>query len=200
MDIHKYSTDLQWLRDRVRGQRLLIGALSVSLFVALLIIYQIAGTQRVVVLPPNVSKHFWVSGDRGDVSYLSQMGGYVAWLHLDLTPKSVDWKKEALLAIAAPEEYGELKKRLEVEADRIKRLNLSTYFELQQTVASEDEQSVVTTGLFVTMVNGQITSRIPKSYRAAFSVRGGPTPLTSLKEVRYDSQGMPTMLGAATLR
>jgi hypothetical protein len=46
------------------------------------------------------------------------MGSFIAWLVLDVTPASIDWKKDILLGYVEPEQYGPLKTRQEVEAER----------------------------------------------------------------------------------
>ena len=47
------------------------------------------------------------------------------------------------LGYVEPEQYGALKTRQEVEAERLKRINASTVFAPQQLVPSEDAQTVV---------------------------------------------------------
>ncbi|MBB3122178.1 type IV conjugative transfer system protein TraE [Pseudoduganella violacea] len=196
MDHLRYQDDLKGLKDRIRGQRLAIGALTACLSVALLTVYQTLGTQRIVVTPPTVDKPFWVSGARVSNAYLEQMGGYVAWLILDVTPASVQWKKEALLSFVEPDEAGALKIRQEVEAERLKKLNASTYFLLQQLEPDEEKQTVLLSGRLRTYVNGQETSVTPKRYLAQFSYRGGRSHLKAFKEVDRDQQNIAATDGA----
>jgi conjugal transfer pilus assembly protein TraE len=190
MDNDKFQEDLRALKRLIRGQRMALGGLIASVLVALLIIYQILGAQRVVVTPPQVSQPFWVSGARVSSSYLEQMGGYVAWLVLDVTPGTIHWKKDALLSFVEPDDFGALKIRQEVEAERLKKLNASTYFLLQQLEPDEENQHVVLTGRLRTYINGQETSVIPKRYLAQFSYRGGRTHLKTFKEVSNDPQNV----------
>ncbi|MFX8466458.1 TraE/TraK family type IV conjugative transfer system protein, partial [Acinetobacter baumannii] len=86
--------------------------------------------------------------------YLEQMGAFIAWLVLDVTPASIDWKKDILLGYVEPDQHGELKTRQELEAARLKRINASTFFMPQQLVPSEDTQTVVVRGRLRTLVNG----------------------------------------------
>lgn len=74
MDNERFQEDLKALRKLMRGQRLAMGGMIGCLLVALLIIYQVLGAQRVIVTPPQVSQPFWVSGGQVDASYLEQMG------------------------------------------------------------------------------------------------------------------------------
>lgn len=190
MDNDKFQEDLKALRKLLRSQRLAMGGMIGCLLIALLIIYQVLGAQRVIVTPPQVSQPFWVSGGHVDTSYLEQMGGYVAWLVLDVTPGTINWKKDALLSFVEPADYGALKIRQEVEAERLKKLNASTYFLLQQLEPDQDKQNVMLTGRLRTYINGQETSVVPKRYLAQFSYRGGRTHLKTFTEVPNDPQNV----------
>lgn len=182
MDDGKYQEDLKSNRRLIRSQRLTIGGLVGCLFVALLIIYSILGAQKVIVTPPHVNESFWVSGEKVSNSYLEQMSGYVAWLMLDVTPGTINWKKDALLSFVEPAEHGKLKIRQEVEAERLKKLNASTYFLLQQLEPDEEAQQVFLTGRLRTYINGQETSVALKRYVAQFVYRGGRTHLKTFEE------------------
>lgn len=198
MDKDKYQEDLKGLRKMLRSQRLAMGGLIGSLLIALAIIYEILGAQRVIVTPPQVSQPFWVSGKYVDTSYLEQMGGYVAWLVLDVTPGTINWKKDALLSFVAPDEYGKLKIKQEVEAERLKKLNASTYFLLQQLEPDQSKQEVILTGRLRTYINGQETSVEPKKYRAESSYQGGRTHLKTFDEVKNDPKNIA--MAAGTVR
>lgn len=183
MDNTRYQDDLRELRARIRGQRLVIGVLCMCLLVSLMIAYSLVGAQRVVVTPPNVTKSFWVAGERVGNTYLEQMGGYVAWLVLDVTPSSINWKKETLLGFVAPADYQALKTRQEVEAERLRKMNAATYFSIQQLEPDEEKQTVLLTGRLRTLVNGQETSVLQKRYQVRFQYRGGRTHLETFKEL-----------------
>lgn len=183
MDNNRYQDDLRELRLRIRGLRIALGVLCVCLLIALAIAYALVGAQRIVVVPPQVAKSFWVSGERVSSAYLEQMGGYVAWLMLDLTPASAEWKKNALLSFVAPEDYQALKLQMELEAERLRKMNGSTYFQLQQLEPDEDTQTVLLTGRLRTLVNGQETSLLQKRFRAVFQYRGGRTQLKTFSGV-----------------
>jgi type IV conjugative transfer system protein TraE len=122
------------------------GLLAAAHVLALVVILNLLGTVRTVVVPPSINKSFWVSRDKASGEYLEQMGAFIAWLVLDVTPASIDWKKDILLGYVEPDQHGELKTRQELEAARLKRINASTFFMPQQLVPSEDTQTVVVRG------------------------------------------------------
>jgi conjugal transfer pilus assembly protein TraE len=125
------------------------------------------------------------------------MGGYAAWLILDVAPGSIDWKKHALLDIVSPDAVGKLKERQELEGERLKRLNASTYFLLQQLAPDEEKQSVRLIGLLHTQINGQATPPAPKTYEATFSNKGGRKHLAGFTEIKQNEQTSSTVGGSA---
>ena len=183
MDLAKLNGDLRELRQRNRALALTLAGVITGLLIALLIIVKLIGMERTIVVPPTINKTFWVTHDRVSKEYLEQMASFVAWLILDVTPATVDWKKDVLLNYAAPEQHGALKSRQEVEADRLKRINASTFFLPQQLVANDQDQTVAIRGRLRTQVNGQDTATDTKAYLAEFQYAGGRVHLKAFKEI-----------------
>ncbi|AXA91336.1 type IV conjugative transfer system protein TraE [Massilia sp. YMA4] len=189
-----YEATLSDLRRAIRSRSTVIGMLSAALLLALSALYHVIGTERTIVSPPNLTGPFSVKGDKYSNAYLEQMGGYVAWLILDVAPSSLDWKKNALLGFVAPDLVGKLKQRQEIEAARLKRLNASTYFLPRQLVPDEEHQRVRIIGLLRTQINGQDTPPVPKTYEATFASNGGRLHLTGFEEVK--DHGKSSLAGA----
>lgn len=188
MDHAKHSADLKDVRKRSQALSALAGVLSVSLLLCLVAIVKLIGTERTVVVPPTLNKSFWVTTSKASASYLEQMGIYVAWLILDVSPSTIDWKKDELLTWVAPEQHGAFKVQQEVEAERLKRMNATTYLQPLQFVPDETTQSVVVRGRLKTQVNGQETSTDTKSYLVQFDYEGGRIHLQGFKEISNDPQ------------
>ena len=183
MDFDRLNGDIKDMRHRNRGLAVTVGVLAGGHVLALVAILNLLGSVRTVVVPPSINKSFWVTRDKASREYLEQMGSFIAWLVLDVTPASIDWKKDILLGYVEPEQHGELKARQELEAARLKRINASTSFMPQQLVPSEDAQSVVVRGRLRTLVNGLETANDLKAYLVEFSYGGGRMHLKTFKEV-----------------
>lgn len=188
MDFGQLNTDLGSLRKRNKKLSLLISILAASLFVALVIILNIVGTQRTIIVPPTLSKSFWVTDSKVSAEYLEQMGSFVGWLILDVTPSSIEWKKDMLLTYVTPDKYGAFKTKQDLESERLKRINASTYFMPQQLVPTEESQSVVIRGRLRTQVNGQDTTTESKAYRVQFQYAGGRIHLETFEEIANDQK------------
>ena len=185
MDFERLNGDIKEMRRRNRGLGLAVGALAAGQILALVVILNLLGTVRTVVVPPSLNITFWVTRDQASNEYLEQMGSFIAWLVLDVTPASIDWKKDILLGYVDPAQYGALKTRQEVEAERLKRINATTAFAPQQLVSSEDTQSLVVRGRLRTLVNGYETANDLKAYRIDFGHAGARMHVIGFKEVPY---------------
>lgn len=188
MDFERLSGDLKELRRRNRTLGAAVGLLAAGHVLALAVVLNLLGAVRTVVVPPSINKSFWVERDKASSEYLEQMGSFIAWLILDVTPASIDWKKDVLLGYVEPEQYDPLKTRQEVEAERLKRINAATVFAPQQLVPSEAAQSVVIRGRLRTLVNGFETANELKAYQIEFSYAGARMHLKAFKEVPYASK------------
>ena len=112
------------------------------------------------------------------------MGSFIAWLVLDVTPASIDWKKDILLGYVEPDQYGPLKTRQEVEAERLKRINASHRLRAPATGAQRGQaRRVVVRGRLRTLVNGFETANDLKAYLVEFSYAGARMHLKTFKEV-----------------
>lgn len=185
MDYERLTQDLKQVRQHNRRLSLWLGMLAVGHLLALLIILGLIGRERTIVVPPTLQQSFWVSGNAVSREYLEQMGAFVAWLVLDVSPSSIRWKTDTLLGYVEPDQYATLKTQQELEASRLQRLNASTSFLPQQLVANEDEQQVVIRGRLRTQVNAVETSNVAKAYRIQFHYDGGRIQLRTFQEVPY---------------
>ena len=185
MNNERHSNDIKDLRSRNRSLGLMVSGLIFGHILSLAIIFSLLGSEKTIVTPPSINKSFWVTKDKASSEYLEQMGAFIGWLILDVSPASIDWKKDMLLGYVSPAQHGALKTKQELEAERLKRINASTYFLPGQLVPSEDSQSVVLVGQLRTLVNGQETATETKSYLVEFAHAGGRVHLTTFKEIPY---------------
>jgi conjugal transfer pilus assembly protein TraE len=163
---------------------------------ALVLMFNMVGRDRVIVTPPSIDKTFWVSKERVSSSYLEQMGSFIAYLTLDVSPQSIDWKKTMLLQYVSPDVYGVLQTRLDLEADRLRRLNATTQFSVAQLVPNEEAMNVTLKGRLATFINGARTSDIDKEYVAEFEFKGNRVQIRNFKEIGNGESA--TKVSAAT--
>jgi conjugal transfer pilus assembly protein TraE len=175
--------DLKLMRATVRLQGAALAFMGACLFCSLVLMFAMVGRDRVVVTPPSIDKTFWVSKDRVSSSYLEQMGSFIAYLTLDVSPQSIDWKKTMLLQYVSPDVYGALQTRQDLEADRLRRLNATTQFSVAQLLPNEEAMNVTLKGRLATFINGARTSDIDKEYVAEFEFKSNRVQIKNFKEI-----------------
>jgi len=183
MNPQQAQRDLKVLTATVWQQRLTIVGLVLCLGLSLVIMYHLVGRERIVLMPPTLEKSFWVTKDKVSASYLEQMGSFIAYLTLDVSPSSIEWKKSMLLQYVAPDVYGVLQTRQDLEGDRLKRLNATTQFAVAQLVAHEETRTVLLRGRLATFINGARTSDVEKAYIVAFDYAGNRLHLKRFEDV-----------------
>lgn len=188
MEFDQQQNAIKELRARNRNRDFVISILSLCLLVSVVSVFSVLGTERTIVVPPNIGKTFWVTGTKASADYLEQMGSFIAWLILDVSPASIDWKRDMLLTYVSPDKFGALKSQQDLEAERLKQLNASTFFLPQQVVVDEPSQGVVVRGRLKTQVNGQDTTTESKAYLVRFQYAGGRVHLATFKEIPYESK------------
>ena len=88
--------------------------------------------EKTIVAPPVLEKSFWVHGDEVSPEYLEQMALFFAGLALTYHPDNVDDQVRLFLRYADPAVYGALASRLEADAEKVRRNNLSSVFYPQE--------------------------------------------------------------------
>lgn len=198
MNFDRHQEDMRSLRRDNRLKSLAILAMAGGLALSLCVILSIVGSERIVFVPPNITKSFWVTKDKVSKEYLDEMGAFVAWLQLDVSPRTVAWKRDVLLKWVAPEDYDSVKKHMDVEVDRLNRNNASTFFELQQLTTDERDQSVLITGRLRRQINGvDVGEPETRSYINKFKYAGGRVHVNVFKEVVHAQPGQVQVDSAA---
>ena len=196
MNPNTLMQDLKLMRSTVRSQGAALALMGACLLSSLVLMFNMIGRDRVIVTPPSIDKTFWVSKDRVSSSYLEQMGSFIAYLTLDVSPQSIDWKKTMLLQYVSPDVYGVLQTRQDLEADRLRRLNATTQFSVAQLLPNEEAMNVTLKGRLATFINGTRTSDIDKEYVAEFEFKGNRVQIRNFKEIGNGESA--TKVSAAT--
>jgi conjugal transfer pilus assembly protein TraE len=197
MDFERHQQDLRAQRKSNRMLGAIVALLSACQLLSLAVIVSIVGSERTVIVPPSIDKTFWVTRTQASREYLEQMAGYVAWLMLDVSPSTIDWKRNVLLNWVPPAEHAAMKTRMDLEAERLRSNNASTSFLIQQFTADEKEQTVLVTGRLRRQINGtDVGEPETRSYLARFQYAGGRMHIQTFKEVAHAQAGQVRLSAA----
>jgi conjugal transfer pilus assembly protein TraE len=184
MDFERHQNDLRAQRRANRSLGVTVGVLSVCQLLSLAVIVSIVGSERTVIVPPSIDRSFWVAREQASREYLEQMAGFVAWLVLDVSPSTIDWKRNVLLNWVAPDQHAAMKTLMDLEADRLRSHNASTSFLIQQFTTDEKAQSVLVAGRLRRQINGaDVGEPETRTYLARFSYAGGRVHIRAFKEM-----------------
>lgn len=162
---------------------LLLASLATNLVLALFAV-QASGRERVILVPPTISKTFWVDQEQVSSAYLEQMAYFLMQLILNVTPQSADHQSRVLLQYAAPHAAGELRTQLASSIERLKRDGAATVFSPQDISVDERALKVGIRGQLTTYVSERRVSEVPKGYLIEFKTNGGRLTLAAFRETR----------------
>jgi conjugal transfer pilus assembly protein TraE len=190
MNHETHQNDLRFLRRANRTLGVALAVMGVGVLFLVFTVLSLVGSERTIVVPPNIEKTFWVSKDKVSGEYLEQMAGFMTWLVLDVSPSTIDWKRNVLLTYVAPDDFASLKTQMDLEAERLRSNNATTAFQIQQFTANEKQQSVVATGRLRRQINGvDVGDPVVRSYLIQFKHSGGRVHLSAFKEIPYGQNG-----------
>lgn len=129
-------------------------------------------THRETLIPPSVSKTFWIEDDRVSPEYLEQMGLYLIQLALNRSPANAENQIKELLRYVAPSSYPELEKQLMAEVIRQKEDRVSTVYFPRTVTPSIDKQGVLFEGELRTWISDKLVKQEQKRYLIKFGYRG----------------------------
>lgn len=198
---------LAWLhRDMASAQRaaaflvaLLVASMTVNLILAAFAV-RLAGSERIVIVPPAIHKTFWVETDRVSPEYLEQMGYFIMQLTLNVTPQSVDHQAKVLLHYAAPSTSGEMRTALSAAAERLKRDGAATVFSPQDLSVDERTLRVGVRGQLTTYISERRVAQVAKGYAIEFQYTAGRIFLKAFRETNpndpLETQPRPAAVAA----
>jgi len=137
---------------------------------------------RTVLVPPVVSKSFWVDDATVSPEYLEQMALFLAQLIYNVTPANADYNTRVLLNYAAPSLYGALRQQGEATARRLRADNATTLFGVRAVTHDSRMLGVALHGVLSTYINDKRVAEAPKVYLFKFALSGGRLYVTSIVE------------------
>lgn len=140
--------------------------------------------EKTIVTPPEIRKPFSVQGEEVSPEYLEQMAPWFAGLALTYNPDNIDYQIRQFLSYADPRAYGELAARLESDAEKVRRNQMSSVFHARE-VRIRGRQ-VAVTGTLMTLVASKSTGQREATFLIEFNYRSGRLTVRRFLEVQSD--------------
>jgi conjugal transfer pilus assembly protein TraE len=119
---------IQYLVDNRNGYLILATGSMVLNILLSLTIYYVMGYEKVILVPPSITREFWVSQKNVSPSYLSSMSLYFSELRFNLTPANAASQRQIFLDYVDPSEYEKLKAELIEEEAHLKKDHIAISF------------------------------------------------------------------------
>lgn len=127
---------------------LVVSQAAVLVILAATVAYQ-ALNPTVIIAPPIIDTLFKVSGGKLSDSGLQQHANYFIHLYLDLTPETIDNQYMQLAQFIHPNAHVEFKKQLAEHESIVKKLHLSSRFDIKNITTNVASQTVTMSGRLV---------------------------------------------------
>ena len=181
-----YEADVLMLARQNKFLWFTIAGLSTGLILTLMVAWAGMGATRTVVTPPKIEKSFWITDNTASGDYIEQMGQWVSYLTLDVTADNVQYKSDLLLKLAHPDYHGALQQKLRVNAEKIRRDNAVTSFDVRTVRSAPDVLAAVLTGQLIVHINGKLVKTEIRHFLVRFALDGGKAQLIQFKQVKND--------------
>ena len=198
MKLDKFTSERDNQRAEILFMRIAVGGLVLALLANAGASLSVAGSERTILVPPEVHKTFWVSDQKVSAEYLEEMAYWYAGLVLNVTPHLADYQKNLFLKYAAPSDYGRLQAEYGARTDFIRKNNASTQFSPQSVMPDEAAMKVALTGVLLTWVGDKKASEKQTTYVVGFRYLNGRLHVSEFKETSdQDPFGASNGTGAA---
>jgi len=170
-------------------RNMLLGFVSVLL---LLIIIQalclLVKNERIVVLPPEVKREFWIEGNRFSPEYLEEMAVYFLHLALDVNQSTLSYHTEILTRYSDTETANYLQEKYERDIKKLKDNDASTTFEVKEVTVFPDKNVVHANGILKHFVGSKCIKEFPVIYSVSFKTYRGRLFFKEIKQEGLDEK------------
>lgn len=200
MNPQKISEDLETRLGISRFLQLLLVGFMASTFLLAFKLVTHQDVERTVVVPPFISKTFWVDDHDVAPELVVDMGFFLSQLGYTVSPASVDFQSKVLLKYAAPEAYGKLKEAGAVAAARMHEDQSSTVFTPRAYLMDKrpGKKAVAFIGDLKTYVTTNLVSTRGVAIVVSFNYHNGRLYVDQLKETKQNDP-FETKLAAKSL-
>lgn len=145
------------------------------------VIVLLHNSERTIVTPPQITKPYWVTGNKYSPSYAESMGDYLSQVLLNVTPKSYVRALNAFMVYVSPKEYSDMNNSLYSQLKDMAALNVSQVFIPIKTRISKNGKDIIIRGQLTRISGGEKALSHSRFVIIGFKVVNGRFWITSVK-------------------
>jgi len=178
---------LQYLVQNRNGYLFLsIGSLFLNIFLSCIISCTV-GRERIILVPPEIQKSFWVTNNTVSPDYLTEMAIFFANLRLNVTPANALLQHDLLLRYVGSRYYNDLKLSLSEERDLLKKDHITTaFFPENISVDPKHLQAKIKGTIYQTISDTQLPAQV-KTYLLSFNYNNSKLNIESFTEIKANA-------------
>ncbi len=178
----KYLSKLDNANQEIRFMRMLSVWMGAIILVQAVVMVRLIGSEKTVLVPPEIQRGFWVSGDAVSKEYLEEMAYWYAGLALNVTPIASDYQNNLFLKFAVPSEYGRLQAEMGARAEFLKKNNTATQFTVRNITTDDKNLRVALSGTLYTWTSDKKAGERNATYMLGFKFMNGKLYVSDFKE------------------
>ncbi|WP_303785326.1 type IV conjugative transfer system protein TraE [Azovibrio restrictus] len=182
MIFKKYLSEKDNANHELRFMRWLVVWMGAIVLVQILVTARLIGSEKTVLVPPEIKRSFWVSGNAVSKEYLEEMAYWYAGLALNITPIASEYQNNLFLTHAVPSEYGRLQAEMGARAEFLKKNNTATLFSVRNVTTDERNQRVALSGSLYTYVGDKKGGERSATYMVGFKYLNGRLYVSDFRE------------------
>jgi conjugal transfer pilus assembly protein TraE len=182
MIFKKYLAERDNANHEIRFLRWLVTLMGAVVLVQVIVMARLIGSEKTVLVPPEIKRSFWVSGKVVSKEYLEEMAYWYAGLALNITPIASDYQKNLFLEYAAPSEYGRLQAEMGARAEFLRKNNTATQFAVRNVTTDEKNRRVALSGMLHTWTSDKKAGERNAVFMVGFKQMNGKLYVSDFKE------------------
>jgi conjugal transfer pilus assembly protein TraE len=182
MIFRKYLSEKDNANHEIRFLRWLVIWMGAIVLVQIIVTARLIGSEKTVLVPPEIKRSFWVSGNAVSKEYLEEMAYWYAGLALNITPATSEYQNSLFLKFAAPSEYGRLQAEMGARAEFLKKNNTATQFAVRSVTTDETNLRVALSGTLYTWTSDKKAGERNTVFMVGFAHMNGKLYVSKFKE------------------
>jgi conjugal transfer pilus assembly protein TraE len=182
MIFKKYLSEKDNANHEIRFLRWLVIWMGAIVLVQVFVAARLIGSEKTILVPPEIKRSFWVSGNAVSKEYLEEMAYWYAGLALNVAPIASDYQNNLFLKFAIPSEYGRLQAEMGARAEFLKKNNTATQFTVRNIMTDDKNLRVALSGTLYTWTSDKKAGERNVTYMLGFRFMNGKLYVSDFKE------------------
>lgn len=151
------------------------------------VIFCMIGSERIILIPPTISKTFWVERSQVSPEYLSEMSLFLSGIRFNMTPSNALIQREIFLRYVDPSHYENLKSSLLDEEEHLKKEHISVAFYTNDVRVDSIKLVAKITGDLQYTIGDTLLPMQHAIYQLKFTYNNGRLLLKTFEEVKANA-------------